>query len=60
MAHAFGIVDILISGKPPEHRLPKQQRMVTALAGAAIGEHVARHRAETKGIVEFAIEPGVR
>ena len=64
MAQAFGIVDILISGKPPEHRLPKQpdQRMVTVLAGAAIGEHVARHRAETKGIVEFAIEqqPGVR
>jgi hypothetical protein len=36
--------------------------MVTVLAGAAIGEHVAHHRAETKGIVEFAIEqqPGVR
>ena len=64
MAQAFGIIDILIPGKPPEHRLPKHpdQRMAAVLAGAVVGEHVARHRAETKGIVEFAIDQqaGVR
>ena len=64
MAQAFGIIDILIPGKPPEHRLPKQpdQRMAAVLASAVVGEHVARHRAETKGIVEFAIDQqaGVR
>jgi hypothetical protein len=35
--------------------------MTAVLAGAAIGKHVTRHRAETKGIVKFAIDqqPGV-
>jgi hypothetical protein len=43
---------------------PKQpdQSMAAVLAGAAIGEHIARHRAQTKSIVEFAIgeQSGVR
>ena len=57
MPQALGVVDILVSGKPPEHRLPQQpdQRMAAIPAGACIGEHVARHRAETEGVVEFAI-----
>ena len=57
MAQAFGVVHILVSGKPPEHRLPQQpdQRMAAVLAGACVGEHVARHRAEAESVVEFAI-----
>ena len=34
--------------------------MTAVLAGAAIGEHVARHGAETKGVVEFAIDQQFR
>ena len=57
MAQAFGVVHVLISGKPPEHGLPQQpdERMSPILAGTRIGQHVARHRAEAQGIVEFAI-----
>ena len=57
MPQAQGVVDILVSGKPPEHRLPQQpdQRMAAIPAGACVGEHVARDRAETESIVELAI-----
>jgi len=60
---ALSIVDILIAGKPPERRLPRQtdQFMAAIPAGAAIGERLARHRAETESVVEFAIgqQPGI-
>ena len=41
MPQAQGVVDILVSGKPPEHRLPQQpdQRMAAIPAGACIGQH---------------------
>jgi hypothetical protein len=57
MAKTVGVVDILVSGKPSEHRLPQQpdQRMAAVLAGTRIGEHLGGHCAETKGVVEFAI-----
>lgn len=63
MAQPLGVVDILVSGQPSEHRLPQHadQRMAAVLAGAGIGEHVIGHRAEAQGIVEFAIgqKPGI-
>ena len=57
MPQAQGVVDILVSGKPPEHRLPQQpdQSVAAVPAGACVGEHVARHRAETESVVEFAV-----
>src|SRR5262245_49058674 len=44
MAQAFGIVHVLVSGKPPEHGLPQQpdQCMAPVLAGACVGELLAR------------------
>ena len=40
MAQTFGIVDVFVSGKPPEHGLPQQpdQRMAAVLAGAGVSE----------------------
>ena len=57
MAQAFGIVHVFVSGKPPEHGLPQQpdQCMAAVLAGACVGELLARHRAEAEGIVELSI-----
>jgi hypothetical protein len=45
-------LDIFVSGKPSEHRLPQQtDQSVTAVpASACVGEHVARHRAENEGV----------
>ena len=36
-------------------RSKPDQRMAAIPAGACVGEHVARHRAETESVVEFAI-----
>ena len=64
MAQALGVVDVLVSGKPPEDRLPQQpdQRMTAVLAGACVGEHVACYGAETENIVKFTIgqQSGIR
>src|SRR3954468_11730469 len=48
MAQAFGVIYILVSGEPPEHRLPQQpnKRMATVPAGAGVSERAARHHAE--------------
>ena len=53
----FGIVDIFVSRKPPEHGLPQQpdQRMATVPAGACVSERAACHHAEAEGVVEFTI-----
>ena len=57
MPQAQRVVDILVSGKPPEHRLPQQpdQCMAAVPAGTCIGEQLTGHRAETEGVVELAI-----
>ena len=57
MPQALGVVHIFISGKRTEHRLSQHsnESMPAIPAGAGVGEHLARHRAEAEGIVEFAI-----
>ncbi len=61
---ALGVIDILVSGKATEYRLPQQtnQRVAAVLARACIGEHLARHHAQPKSVVEFAVgqQPGIR
>ena len=64
MAQPFGVVDVLVSGEPPEHRLPQHadQRMSAVLAGAGVSEPLARHRTEAERVVEFPVgeQTGVR
>jgi len=57
MAQSLGVVHVFVFGKPPEDGLPQQpdQRMTPVLAGACIGEQVARYGAETEDIVKFTI-----
>ena len=63
MAQPLGVVDVLVSGKPTEHRLPQHadQSMPAVLARAGVGENFGRHRGKTERIVEFPIceQPGV-
>src|SRR5262245_28989605 len=44
---ALGVIDILVSGKATEYRLPQQtnQRVAAVLSCAGIDEHPARHTA---------------
>ena len=64
MAQALGIVHVFVSGEPPKHGLPQQtdQHMTAVLAGARVGEQVARYGAETEDIVKFTIgqQSGIR
>jgi hypothetical protein len=64
VAQALGVIDILVSGKATEYRLPQQtnQRVAAVPARACIGEHLARHHARPKSVVEFAVgqQPGIR
>ena len=57
MAQSLGVVHVFVFGKPPEDGLPQQpdQRMTAILAGAYVGELVARYGAETEDIVKFTI-----
>jgi hypothetical protein len=57
VAQAFGVVYVLISNETTKHRLPQQtdQRVAAVLAGACIGERLARHRGQPEGVVEFTI-----
>ena len=57
MAQALGVVHVLISGEPPEDRLPQHpdERMSAILAGSSIGERFARHRGKAERVVEFPI-----
>ena len=57
MAQPLGVVHILVSGKSPEHGLPQHadKSMPAVLAGACVGEHIARHRAKAERVVEFAV-----
>ncbi len=57
MAQPFSVVHVLVSGEPPEHGLPQHadQSMSAVLAGAGVGEALARHGAEAERVVEFAV-----
>jgi hypothetical protein len=57
VAQAFGVVDIFVPRKPPEHGLPQQadQRMATVPASACVSERAACHHAEAEGVIEFTI-----
>ena len=57
VAQALGVVHVLVSGETTKHRLPQQtdQRMAAVLAGARIGERLARHRGQPECVVEFAV-----
>ena len=43
MTQPLGVVDVLVSGQPPEHGLPQRldTRMPAVLAGAGVGEPLA-------------------
>src|SRR5215510_12315375 len=57
VAQALGVIDILISGKATEYRLPEQpgQCVPTILATARVGQNITRHLGQTEYVVEFAI-----
>jgi hypothetical protein len=48
VAQAFGVIHVLVSGKPTKHRLPQHpdQIMAAILAGASVSEHLTRHRGQ--------------
>jgi ligand-binding sensor protein len=43
MAQPLGVIDVLVSGKPTEHRLPQHtdKSVPAVLAGACVGEPLA-------------------
>jgi len=51
------VVHILVSSQSPEHGLPQHphERVPAVLAGAGVGEPLARHGAEAECVVEFAV-----
>ncbi len=64
MAKAVGVVDILVPGKPTEHRLAELCRQGVAVVptGPAIGQHLRGHLGEAESIIQFTEgeQPGVR
>ncbi len=57
MSEPLGVIHVLVTGEPPEHGLLKHadQSMPAILASAGPGKRLARHHAETKRVVEFAV-----
>jgi hypothetical protein len=55
MAKTFGVVDILVSRKSPEDRLPQHtgKRVPAIHSGTRICELLARHRTAVDRLVEF-------
>jgi hypothetical protein len=53
----LGVVHVLVTGQPPEHRLPQQpdQQMPSVLAGACLGQSLASACGQSKNVVQFAI-----
>src|SRR3954469_4814013 len=56
MRQPVGIVHILVSGEPPEHRLAElsNQGMASVRAGAGVRQHLSSGLAQTKSVIEFA------
>ena len=57
MAQPLGVVDVLVSCKPPEHRLPQHsdQRMPAVLARSRVGKPIASRLRKAESIVKLAI-----
>jgi len=57
MAQSLGVVDILVSRKPPEHRLPQhaEQGMPAVFACAGVGEPLADQIRKAECVVELAV-----
>jgi hypothetical protein len=57
MAQAFGVVHVLVSSEATENRLTQQtdKRMAAILAGAGVGQDIARQRRQSEHVIEFAI-----
>ena len=57
MAQPLGVVDVLVSGKPTEHRLPQHtdKSVPAVLAGARVGEPFASRLRKAESIVKLAI-----
>ena len=57
VAQSLGVVDILVSGKPPEHRLPQHtdESVPAVLARAGVGEPLASRLRKAESIVKLAI-----
>ena len=57
MAEPLGVVDVLVSGKPTEHRLPQHtdKSVPAVFAGASVGEPLAGEIRKAESIVKLAI-----
>jgi hypothetical protein len=57
IAQPLSVVDILVAGEPPEHRLPQRtdQSVPAVLAGARVREPLASRLRKAERIVKFAI-----
>jgi len=57
MAQPLGVVDVLVSGKPTEHRLPQHtdKGVPAVFAGAGVGEPLADQIRKAESIVKLVI-----
>src|SRR5271166_1887816 len=57
MAQPLGVVDVLVSGKPTEHRLPQHtdKSVPAVFAGAGVGKPLAGQNRKAECVVEFAV-----
>ena len=57
LAQSLGVVDILVSRKPPEHRLPQhaEQGMPAVFTCAGVGKPLAGQIRKAECVVEFAV-----
>jgi hypothetical protein len=57
MPQPLGVVSVLVSGKPTEHRLPQHtdKSVPAVLAGANVGEPLAGQIRKAECVVEFAV-----
>ena len=64
MAQPLGAVDVLVSGKPTEHRLPQHtdKSVPAVLAGAGVGKPLASRLRKAESIIKLAIckKPSIR
>jgi hypothetical protein len=63
-ARTFGVVHVLVAGKPSEDRLAQKadQQVPAVLAGARIGEGIGTCIGEAQRVIQFPVgeQPGIR